>query len=290
MCLTVFIHRLARSLRETKSAICIQRYYRGYRCRIAFLYVREAVVTIQCYARGMFARSLRRRLLYQAKTIVLQRWWRGYLSRKKYRNYMKKVVYLQSCVRRMHARRQLKKLKVKDLLPCLALPCLASPRLALPSLLFVLHSYPHSSLLFSLHPFSLSFSSTPFPFTPTQFFLSTSSLSSALLHRFFFPHFFPSAFSLRSVLSIFFLVTFCANNCYISQGNNSLVPFHSIYFIQIEARSVEHFKSLNKGMENKIISLQQRLDEEVQTLKLFTNLSTKLLFSREYGLCFGQIN
>ena len=31
---------------------------------------------------------------------------------------------------------------------------------------------------------------------------------------------------------------------------------------------MEHFKSLNKGMENKIISLQQRLDEEVRAQRM----------------------
>lgn len=31
--------------------------------------------------------------------------------------------------------------------------------------------------------------------------------------------------------------------------------------LKIEARSIEHVKSLNKGLENKIISLQQKIDE-----------------------------
>lgn len=31
--------------------------------------------------------------------------------------------------------------------------------------------------------------------------------------------------------------------------------------LRIEARSIEHVKSLNKGLENKIISLQQKIDE-----------------------------
>ena len=110
--LLLSLQRLAQNKRETRAAICIQRYYRGYRCRFAFVYVREAVITIQSFARGMFARDLKRKLLYQAKTVVIQRWWRGYLGRKKYRNYMKKVVYLQCCVRRMLARRELKALKV----------------------------------------------------------------------------------------------------------------------------------------------------------------------------------
>jgi len=33
--------------------------------------------------------------------------------------------------------------------------------------------------------------------------------------------------------------------------------------MQIEARSVDHFKKLNKGMENKIIELQRKLDLSV---------------------------
>lgn len=31
--------------------------------------------------------------------------------------------------------------------------------------------------------------------------------------------------------------------------------------LRIEARSIEHVKKLNKGLENKIISLQQKIDE-----------------------------
>ena len=45
-----------------------------------------------------------------------------------------------------------------------------------------------------------------------------------------------------------------------------LTKLASIVFVcvvQIEARSVEHYKKLNIGMENKIIHLQQRLDEQV---------------------------
>lgn len=32
--------------------------------------------------------------------------------------------------------------------------------------------------------------------------------------------------------------------------------------LKIEARSVEHFKKLNKGMENKIMQLQRKIDEQ----------------------------
>ena len=36
--------------------------------------------------------------------------------------------------------------------------------------------------------------------------------------------------------------------------------------LQIEARSVDHFKKLNKGMENKIMELQRKLDQSVPAL------------------------
>lgn len=35
--------------------------------------------------------------------------------------------------------------------------------------------------------------------------------------------------------------------------------------LRIEARSIEHVKTLNKGLENKIISLQQKIDEVTKT-------------------------
>lgn len=35
------------------------------------------------------------------------------------------------------------------------------------------------------------------------------------------------------------------------------------FTFQIAARSVEHIKHVNKGLENKIIELQQKLDEKV---------------------------
>ncbi|XP_073320920.1 unconventional myosin-Va [Pagrus major] len=38
--------------------------------------------------------------------------------------------------------------------------------------------------------------------------------------------------------------------------------------LKIEARSVEHFKKLNKGMENKIMQLQRRIDEQTKDNKL----------------------
>lgn len=36
--------------------------------------------------------------------------------------------------------------------------------------------------------------------------------------------------------------------------------------LKIEAKSIEHQKKLNKGLENKIISLQQKLNEMVSMI------------------------
>lgn len=107
-----FSLRLAQDLREKRAAITIQRYYRGFVCRKQFVTIRAAIVIIQCFTRGMFARRLRMQLLYEAKTKIIQRCWRRYRARENYRNYKKTIVYLQSCVRRMIARRELKQLKV----------------------------------------------------------------------------------------------------------------------------------------------------------------------------------
>ena len=43
--------------------------------------------------------------------------------------------------------------------------------------------------------------------------------------------------------------------------------FSKIYllYFQIEARSIEHVKGVAKGLENKIIELQQKLDAKVRT-------------------------
>lgn len=49
--------------------------------------------------------------------------------------------------------------------------------------------------------------------------------------------------------------------------------------LKIEARSAEHLKKLNTGMENKIVQLQRKMDDQVQThityrLKITNTTST----------------
>lgn len=38
--------------------------------------------------------------------------------------------------------------------------------------------------------------------------------------------------------------------------------------LKVEARSVEHFKKLNIGMENKIMQLQHKIDEQVRAVRV----------------------
>ena len=42
-----------------------------------------------------------------------------------------------------------------------------------------------------------------------------------------------------------------------------LIAKRELKKLKIEARSVEHFKKLNIGMENKIMQLQRKIDEQV---------------------------
>ena len=54
-----------------------------------------------------------------------------------------------------------------------------------------------------------------------------------------------------------------------------------LFVVQIEARSVEHYKKLNIGMENKIIHLQQRLDEQVFAQLLSLRLALTVSYVSE---------
>ena len=54
-----------------------------------------------------------------------------------------------------------------------------------------------------------------------------------------------------------------------------------VSFWQIEARSVDHFKSLNKGLEIKIIELQQKLIEQKEVTATLNNKFNKLTLTCE---------
>ncbi|KAG5871012.1 hypothetical protein JTB14_015878 [Gonioctena quinquepunctata] len=47
--------------------------------------------------------------------------------------------------------------------------------------------------------------------------------------------------------------------------------------LRIEVRSIEHVKNLNKGLENKIISLQQKIDELNKTNNEMKNYQNEVL-------------
>lgn len=61
--------------------------------------------------------------------------------------------------------------------------------------------------------------------------------------------------------------------------------------LKIEARSIEHVKKLNKGLENKIISLQQKIEEINKTsneLKVYQNEVVELRY--EIKLLLQSLN
>lgn len=61
---------------------------------------------------------------------------------------------------------------------------------------------------------------------------------------------------------LFSIRTFSLNTYSFLVKIYSVLIFH-ISFVQIEARSVEHYKTLTKGMEMKVITLQQKINEQV---------------------------
>ena len=54
--------------------------------------------------------------------------------------------------------------------------------------------------------------------------------------------------------------------------------------LKIEARSVEHFKKLNKGMENKIMQLQRKIDAQVRVFKTLPSLILLYMISHLFVL------
>ena len=75
----------------------------------------------------------------------------------------------------------------------------------------------------------------------------------------------------------------CAWVFYLHLGAPLLTPscLCLLVAVQIEARSVEHYKKLNIGMENKIIHLQQRLDEQVFAQLLSLRLALTVSYVSE---------
>lgn len=60
--------------------------------------------------------------------------------------------------------------------------------------------------------------------------------------------------------------------------------------LKIEARSAEHLKKLNTGMENKIVQLQRKMDDQVQTHIIYTLQTTNTTSTSTQGRLFEQFD
>lgn len=60
--------------------------------------------------------------------------------------------------------------------------------------------------------------------------------------------------------------------------------------LKIEARSAEHLKKLNTGMENKIVQLQRKMDDQVQTHIIYTLQTTNTASISTQGRLFEQFD
>lgn len=122
----------------------LQKTLRMVLARRSYLRVRRAVITIQAFARGTFARrlyqqvgawqgnggpdptlggtcaaggatapSLPPQMVWHQKAVVIQAAVRGWLARTHYTRLRRTVIYLQCCYRRVRARRELRRLRIE---------------------------------------------------------------------------------------------------------------------------------------------------------------------------------
>jgi len=183
-----------RTQRLRECAILIQKTVKGFIYRRRFLKIRETVLKIQTYGRGLLAR----RLLWNLKTnhaaLIIQRNWRMYMQRKRYTEIKKSVVGLQKYGRAFLARRR---------------------------------------------------------------FLAIQKESATLVIQKFWRGY-KARKEYHKKLRQIILVQTCIRRHFARKQLKQL---------KIEARSVAHVQQLNKGLERKIIELQQRLNETAQELK-----------------------
>lgn len=107
------IPRRANYLRQNRAAIQIQRFTRGWYCRVKYVRLRQSILAIQRYGRGYLARKDFKEKMDNYKATQIQRFCRGYLARKRYNVMIKNIVIVQSCVRRFLAKREFKKLRAE---------------------------------------------------------------------------------------------------------------------------------------------------------------------------------
>uniref|UniRef100_A0A673ZTY4 Myosin VB n=1 Tax=Salmo trutta TaxID=8032 RepID=A0A673ZTY4_SALTR len=103
--------RYAEQLRLTRAALICQKQYRMVRERRGYLRVRQGVVTIQAFTRGIRCCFLH--FLLHHKAMIIQKHVRGWLTRRKFRRARNAAITIQCAYRRMRAKRELKQLKIE---------------------------------------------------------------------------------------------------------------------------------------------------------------------------------
>ncbi|PIK46873.1 hypothetical protein BSL78_16290 [Apostichopus japonicus] len=107
------VRGLTKFLRATKAAICIQKAWRRYKARKAYLRIRNSVLTIQSYYRGLVGRRHFQEELQLQKALIIQKYFRGWNAKARYHRTRRSIILLQCCVRRMRAKKELKQLKIE---------------------------------------------------------------------------------------------------------------------------------------------------------------------------------
>ena len=107
-CLARKKYRIA--LRE-RSALIIQRHWRGHAAVIRFVMTRKAVLCIQESFRGHRTRVLEKAEAVDRAATAIQARWRGHTARKEARGRVKAVVHAQNLVRTIMERRDLGRLR-----------------------------------------------------------------------------------------------------------------------------------------------------------------------------------
>ena len=92
-----------------KSAIAIQKIFKGWRIKNWYISYKKSVIIAQKYARAYLARQKVKRMRQNLASIKIQSLFRGYMIRKNYKRVIKLIIFIQRRVRQ-----KIKKRKYRD--------------------------------------------------------------------------------------------------------------------------------------------------------------------------------